>query len=304
MQNSMTRLSRSLSRALAAVVVGRLQKQSPEKMVKTAWPNDHAAALITRATVLPLSTTGAGADITPTLAGSVLIGLAPQSAAARLFALQVLKLDFAGVNQFSIPSPSSAPVPLFVGEGNPMPVGQGNFAPVIVGPVRKMLVGSVVTGELEFAQAETASAIIGRVMSEQAGKSLDAVVFDTNAADSVRPAGLLNGVTPITPTAGGGLNALAQDIGNIAQAVATAGCDPDSLVFVCAAKQAATLRVLASASFTYPILSTPALNAGTVIGIAPAAIATGFDGLPEIELAKGATVHFESTTPQPVPPTR
>lgn len=44
------------------------------------------------------------------------------------------------------------------------------------------------SSELENATLETASAVIGRVLSNAATKSLDAVAFGTAAADSAKPA--------------------------------------------------------------------------------------------------------------------
>jgi hypothetical protein len=98
----------------------------------------------------------------------------------------------------------------FAGEGAPHPVVDGSTNAATVGPVKKILIGAGITEELQNANPETATAIIGRVLSEAAAKSLDAYVFDNVAGDAVRPPGLLNGVTPIAATAGGGTNAMAK----------------------------------------------------------------------------------------------
>ena len=45
--------------------------------------------------------------------------------------------------------------------------------------------------------------------------SLDSVLLDVNPATVIRPAGILNGVAGLTPTAGGGFNALTGDIKQI-----------------------------------------------------------------------------------------
>jgi hypothetical protein len=280
---------------LTAVALGPLLKESPTKIVSRSWPRDAMAETLVRAAT------------TPTTAGSVptggkfafLSGLAPQSAAVRLFAL-CQRVDMAGIYELHVPAATTSPVPVFIGEGLPAPMKEAVIAPTIIGPVRKMLVGTGITSELEFAVPETASVIIGRLLSEQAGKSLDAVLFDNVAADTTRPAGLLNGVTPITATAGGGLVAIATDLANIADAIATAGGNTDTIAFVANPRQAIVLRLLASPSFGYTVIGCAALADGTIIGVAPDAVMSGYDGAPEIDVSKVATAQFENTTPLPI----
>jgi hypothetical protein len=169
-----TARSRSLHRAIAAMALGVLTKQQPIKLIEQVFPSDHLAGAITRAATSPTSTT-TGADLLGGLGASFLSGIAPASAASRLFAL-CTRLNFDGVHQFSIPYPATTPPPVFVGEGLAMPVAQGTIQRVIVGPVRKMLVAIAFAGELESATLEAATAIIGRMLSEQAGRSLDTVL--------------------------------------------------------------------------------------------------------------------------------
>jgi hypothetical protein len=286
---------KSVSRMLTAVALGPLLKESPIKIVSRSWPRDAMAETLVRAAVTP--TTAASV---PTMGKfAFLSGLAPQSAAVRLFA-HCQRVDMAGVYELHVPAATTSPVPVFIGEGAPMPMKEAVIAPTIIGPVKKMMLGTAVTSELEFAVPETASVIIGRGISEQAGKSLDAVLFDSVAADATRPAGLLNGVGAIGATAGGGLAAIATDLANIADAIATAGGNTDGIVFIANPKQAIVLRLLASPSFGYTIIGCAALADGTIIGVAPDAIVSGYDGVPEIDVSKYATAQFENTTPLPI----
>jgi hypothetical protein len=218
--------------------------------------------------------------LSPTVTSSFLAGLAPGSAAVKLFA-RSLQLDFAG-------------------EGAPHPVVDGSTNAATVGPVKKILIGAGITEELQNANPETATAIIGRVLSEAAAKSLDAYVFDNVAGDAVRPPGLLNGVTPIAATAGGGTNAMAKDLANIAGVMSDAGVGAETMVIVANPRQAVTLRLISGPNFAYPIFSTVGLAAGTVVGVEAAAIASGFDGAPEIEIGRGGLLHFADTQPQQI----
>lgn len=188
----------SIHRALAAMALGQLWRERPLDILERSCPNDHAAALITRAASSPTTTT-TGPDLLGQLAGSFLSGLAPQSAAARLFA-QFVQLNFDGVYQFSIPYASTSPAPIFIGEGLPFPVAQGVTNSAIVGPTHKMLLAVGIVNQLEFVTFESATAIIGRLLSEQATKSLDTVLLDGTAASATRSAGLLNGVSTLGAT--------------------------------------------------------------------------------------------------------
>jgi hypothetical protein len=47
----------------------------------------------------------------------------------------------------------------------------------------------------------------------------------------------------------------------------------------------------------YTVVSCSQLADDTIIAIAPEAIATGFSGLPTVDIAKETVMHFEDTTP-------
>ncbi|HEX5845245.1 MAG TPA: hypothetical protein VFY53_02915 [Rhodoplanes sp.] len=71
---------------------------------------------------------------------------------------------------------------------------------------------------------------------------------------------------------------MAEDLGNLAAAIETAGFAADGMVVIAAAKQAAKLRLLAGPAFGNLVLGSAAVTAGTIIGIAPAAVAVGYVG--------------------------
>jgi hypothetical protein len=160
-----------------------------------------------------------------------------------------------------------------------------------------VMILAAVSSELENATPETASAVIGRVLSNAATKSLDAVAFGTAAADSAKPAGLLNGISPLAASTDGGIIAAAADIGAMAGAMAAAGNDPEGMILVAAPQQAVALKLMVGQKFDNQVFGTTALADGTVVGFAPGAVAAAFDGAPQIEASKEAVVHFEDTTP-------
>jgi hypothetical protein len=290
---------RAFHRSLAAHVLGRVHGQSPDMLVRKTWPDDMRTAVLTRAAVSPTDTTS-GAALTATKVSPLLL-VAPASAAARLFE-NCVKLDFTGVHQFNIPHVNTHPVPLWVAEGAVIPFVMPNTGKATVGPTHKLAFGLAVTEELNEATPETATVVLGRLLGESAARALDASVFDAVAADSTRPAGLLNGVTPLTAQTGpGGIDAIAADLATLAGAISDAGMGADNLTIVCNAREATKLRLLRGPVFEFQLLSSPAIAAGTVIALVPTAIASGYEGAPEIETSKHPEVHFEDTSPQPVP---
>jgi hypothetical protein len=282
---------RSLIRAATAVALGAVSRRPAHEILAGAWPHDRDAELVLRAAVTPTTMTSAAAISVDAIA--FLVSMAPQSAAARLFE-RALRINLQGVHATNIARLVNVPAPGFVAEGAPIPVIAGDFDATPVGPVFKMAFIVGLSNELEFSSPENASVVIGRALSDAAMKQLDAVVFDNVAGAGSRPSGLLNGVTPIAATAGGGVNAMAGDLGNLAGALSDAGVDTEAMVIVANARQATKLRLLAGPSFSYPILGTSAVAAGTVIGIAPAGVASGFDGAPRIESSTDTTLHFDS----------
>jgi len=267
--------------------------------VRKAWPDDTRTSVMTRAAVSPSDTTNTAA-LTATRVSPLLL-VAPGSAAARLFE-NCVKLDFTGVLQFFVPHVGTHPIPLWIAEGAPIPFVQPSMGKATVGPVRKLAFGLAVTDELNEATPETAAVVLGRLLAESAAKALDASVFDATAADSTRPAGLLNGVTPLTAATGaGGIDAVATDLASLAGAISDAGMGADNLTIVANAREATKLRLLRGPVFEFQLLSSPAIASGTVIALVPTAIAVGTEGAPEMETSKHPEVHFEDTSPQAVP---
>jgi hypothetical protein len=284
---------RSWSRAIAAQVQAASRRSDPSKIVKAAWPNDDRALEISKGAVTPTTTAGY-----PTFDPVVAYrSLAPSSAALSLFQMgTALSLD--GVTTIHIPSFAAMPVqPIFVEEGKPAPNVQWSLAAnIVLGPVRKILMMSAVTEELQDATPDTASAVIGRMLADIANRGIDTVAFGSAAADTKQPAGLLHAVVPIG-AATAGVDALAQDLGNLTGAIGVAGIDPSGAVFVCGPREATMIKIKASQKFDNPVLTTLGLPAKTVACFAPAGIFSGYQDAPQIETRKSPAVHFEGSTP-------
>jgi hypothetical protein len=191
---------------------------------------------------------------------------------------------------------------VFIAEGAPAPVADLSTSGAILGPACKVLVQAAITGELQSASAETAERIIGMALSYSAAQSLDAAFFSSNAAvPGTSPAGILHGITAIISGAGGtGVNGCATDLSAIAGQIGKGGVSIDDLIFVMTPALATKARVFAGPHFDDKIFSSSYLPDGTVIGIIPGGIASGYQGQVDVETAIAATLHTEDTAPLPI----
>jgi hypothetical protein len=289
---------RAWTRAITARVLALAQRGEPTKILRDAWPDDRRAATILRAVSVPTDTSATA--IAPTIVESFR-SLAPGSAALNLFAQPAaLKVDMTGIAQIKIPHLGSLPPqPIFIAEGAPAPALQLSFAASTLGPVKKILLLAAVSGEIENAVPESASAVIARCLSDATNKSTDVIAFDANAGSATRPPGLLFGAVPIAPAAAG-VDAMCDDLAALVAAIGAAGIDTRDVVFVCSPREATIIKVKASPKFDSLVLPTLGLPAKTVVCIAPMALASGYRDAPEVETSREAAYHFEDTSPLPI----
>jgi hypothetical protein len=283
---------KSLLRAITSLVFARLERASPIKIAERSFPRDPNAAQIVRAISAPADSSGTYPQVTTT---SALPLLAPKSAALKLFQSAML-LDLSGKFSVRVPSIAAHVVPIFVLEGGPMPVAQYSFASTEVGPCKKILIGTAVSSELQAATPGTASSIIGACLARDAEKSLDSVVFGAGAGDAATPPGLLHNVAALpASTDTSTIVAIGHDLGALRQAIANNNIDPSDVIFVTSPKQATTLS---GTLFDYPVLESLSVPVGTIIAIAPDAIAVASDAAPPtVEITTAAVAQFESADP-------
>ena len=122
---------------------------------------------------------------------------------------------------------------------------------------------------------------------------IDGVLLGTAAVSTSAPAGLLNGVTPLTATAGGGVGAVLGDTKKLTAAIAPA-IRP---VLITNATQAATMSILAPNS-AIATITAPYLAADSVIAVDAAAFASAL-GVPDFQTDEDAAIH-EETAPAPL----
>ena len=252
----------------------------------------HAGAdAVLKAAVTPASTTGWGSATAGQRVDAFLGALRPRSAFAQLRD-RGLKVDMAGVGTVSLPrSATSYPLPSWVAEGEPIPAQRGDFGSVTLTP-GKMAALAGLTEELRDLSAESAEAIITELMEDAAARQLDASVFSATAASAVRPAGILNGVTAIVATTGGGVHAMATDIANLVGAI-HAAAGGMNVVLIAAPQQAVAISLLGGSGFSIPVIIGPSLADGTVIAVESSAFASGFSDAPRVDVARDAVIHWD-----------
>jgi Phage capsid family len=273
-------LARAALQSVARAAIHAGRNAGKYHLEKNPWPNDRSLDWLTRAPTSPTKISDAPALMQ--LAVSFLKSLVPVSASAAVLD-QVISLSLDGVSSVSCPG-ITLPAAAWVSEAAPIPVGQGvTSAGVTMSPNKLALIVPLTREMIEGSNAEP---IMRQVLLENVGGSLDLALF-SNAAGvpGLSPPGLLNGVAALTATAAGA-NAMVEDLGNLAQALAPVAGNADVLI-VAAIKQAAVLRM---ALFNPTnIYASNALPAGRVIAIAPAAIVAAI-GAPEVTASIDTTL--------------
>jgi len=270
--------------------------RSAEAVAYDRWGNDgFTAAILTRAASVP-ATVGSSAwagEFSHTVTGDFIASLAPISAAAKLLeAAPRVSLD--GVYQVNFPrrlgaiNPTSVP---WVGEGAPVPVLQFVLSSAVLGPARKLAAIAVMTREL--VESSSGEQVIGTLLRENAAVSLDTTMFSNQAATAAAPAGILNGVAPLTAAPNGDDQAMFTDLSKLAAAISgvTSG-----LAYVAHPDQANAIRLRRGTTWPpeVPVWPTICVPAGTVIALDPMAFASAFGDQPEVTSSKEALLQMES----------
>jgi HK97 family phage prohead protease len=280
-----------------------------------AYNDDTTRAYIewhTKAASAPAMTTVTGwaAELVQTVYAAFMESLFPKSVYPRL-AAKGLDLSFGRAGKISIPTRSLTPTIAgsFVGEGAPIPVRQGAFTAQVLTP-KKMAVITTWTREMDEHSVPAIEGLLRQAIQDDTAIAIDSVLLDTNAATAVRPAGLLNGVTPLTATAGGGFNALVGDIKQLSGALLTATRgnvrSPAWIMNPQQVMSAGLTPAPASGVFPFdtsggnlngwPIIDSGTVPMGTIIAM-DAADFVGAGENPRFEISDQATLHFEDTAP-------
>jgi hypothetical protein len=279
---------RAITRAAIAIAFGGLSRGTlPEQVMRSRWPDDRDAMLVLRAASSPATTVN-----TPALVQTVkafLAALRPVSASIDLLQRGV-GLDFAGAAQITLPS-LSAPVVDFVGEGMPIPAVAGVSS---TGPsLSPHKVGVITSATSEMLRSPQVEELMTMVLIDACGPGIDKVLLSTSAAASDRPAGILAGVTGLTPSTGTGQTAMINDLRQLATAVGSVAGN-GAITLVGSPDVTAALHLWLPRPPEWPVLTSNSLAPKTVIAVAANALASAVEGPPAIEANREA--EFQSDT--------
>jgi hypothetical protein len=279
---------------------GYVSRSTPLRAAEQMFGRDVVTVEILRSATVPAESTTPGwaQEIARVAIYDMVQSITSLSAAAEVIS-RGLKLNMDGIGTIRVPgrilNPAAAGA--WIAEGNPAPARALSFSNAAILQPRRLSV--LYPYSREQAESSNIENIVRQTMSEASGLALDAAMFSANAGDASKPAGLLAGVTPLTPTAGGGTAARDGDLKNLFAALAAQGAGKTAAL-ICAMPQAVTLKASVGPKWDYPILESTVLPAGTVVALEVASFVSGFSAVPTFRVSNVAAYHAEDTSPQQI----
>lgn len=309
-------------RSLVAMVAGHASRKPAQQVLIERYGHDGKTDegtrivfdTLTRAATAPATTTTSGwaSQLVETSIQGFMDLLLPASVYPGLSS-RGLRLSFGRSGVISVPTRASTPTIAgsFVLEGSPIPVRQGAFSATTYTP-KKMAVISTWTREIGEHSTPAIEGLIRNAIQEDTSVALDTVLLDATAASTTRPAGLRNGVTVTTATAGGGFDALVTDMKNLVGALITgSNGNLRRPVWIMNPIQALSISVIQNAGGDfpfaaeinqnrfqgYPVILSSTVTAAMVFLVDGADFVAIEGGAPRFDVSDQATLHMEDTTP-------
>ena len=273
--------------------------------------------LTLKSAVSPAMTTVTGwaAELVQQIVTDIMPTLLPSSVFPSLSAMG-LKLSFGRNGRIIIPTRNVTPTVAgsFVGEGQPIPVRMAGFSSQTLTP-KKMAVISTWTREMDEHSIPAIEGLLRDAIQQDTAISIDTILLDVNPATAIRPAGLRNGVAGLTPTAGGGFNALVGDLKQLTGAILTAtNGNIRNMVWIMNPQQALSIAFIQppvpGGLFPFaaeinagrlngrPVIQSGTVPVGVVICMDAADYVSVSGDAPRFEISDQATLHMEDTNPQ------
>ena len=297
-------------RSAVVNAVAFASNKAPEEVLERLYGNDEATGIIVKAAVAPATTTTSGwaAELVNTAMTEFLETLRPMSVYPELAAAGGGRLSF-GPNQGAIKIPARAPTPSiggsFIGEGAPIPVRRLALTSATLSP-KKLGVITTFTREIARYSTPAIEGILRNEILADTAITLDSILLDNVAGDAIRPAGLLNGVTALTATTGGGQAAILADIRKLRAPFDSANNGTNLVLLMNPAQEVGLaltpaadgqLGWTSSVLSRYKIITSTAIPVGRVIMVNAGDFVTATGDVPEFEMSNEATLHMEDSTP-------
>ena len=281
------------TRAATAIALAAIDTRRPVDIARDLYGADEATLRITRAATDPSSTSGWGQQVLQSTVGDFLSGLAPQSAAARLFA-EALRVELAGTYTVLLPAVSEFPAPVFVSEGGAIAGRAGHFFECHARPGQE---NDDARRHDERAGDAQRRGDRAHRLGRGGGKGFGCGRVLDDGGERAAACGNFGRCDGGHRDGWRQRRAMVSDFKLLTAAVTTGGGGSNIWVFTHPI-QAVSLQLLAAgANFAVPVIPVPSLAAGTVVMLDVNAIASGYSGVPEITASQEAVVHFEETAP-------
>lgn len=301
-------------RSLVAWTSAVGSREPLEKVLRDRYQSDEMTNIVLRAAVNPALTTVAGwaQELVAQANIGFLDRLVPDFIYPRLAGAGVKYTFGPGAGTIKIPTRTTSQTlaGAWVGEGAPKPVKRASFSSITLTPF-KMAVISTFSEEMALYSTPAIEGIIRQGMSDDTGIALDTYLIDAVAASATRPAGLLNGVTPLTATATGTVTEkMIADLKQLVAAIIAAGGGRNIVILLNPAQsmglgfaQTTTGDFLftgtdeAGSKFNVTFITSLTVPAGRVIAVDAADFATATGDTPRFAVSNEATLHMEDTNP-------
>jgi HK97 family phage prohead protease/HK97 family phage major capsid protein len=280
-----------------------------EQVLAERYPDDEHTAVVTRAAIAGATTVTAGwaLELVQTGQAEFVNSLMPNQVFPKLAAMGT-SLTF-GPNSGAIKIPSRAATPSiggsFVAEAAPIPVRRLGTTSITLYP-HKVGGISVFSREIAAYSNPDIESLIRSAIVDDTQINIDALLLDAVAVSTTRPAGLTNGVSTLTATAGGGYAAFLGDLNKLSAPFYTANAGRNLALLMNPAQRNQLMFAPGpagapfgwSTQFTdmFSVITSTSVAAGAVYMI-DAADFVSVTGAPEFDVSEVATIHMEDTTP-------
>lgn len=295
-------------RAALVNAVAMFSGKSVDAVLDERYPGHEATAIVAKAdqTIGTTTVSGWAAELVQTTYASFVDALRGKSIYPELRARGVAQ-SFDAAGTAYIPSLTAGGANgSFFAEGAPIRVGRVTTASTTM-TSRKM--GVIIPFSRELAKRSTPSleSIVRQAIIDDTAAVLDAALLDATAGDSIRPAGLLNGISATATGYGGGdYQAVIGDIAALLAPFDTANAS-DGITLVMHPSQRRKLAMMPGPDGTFGwadrfmsefnVVSSTYATANRLIAIRTADFVTATGDAPQFEMSNTATIHMEDSTP-------
>lgn len=303
-------------RAAAVAAMQRIVQQPMEMVRQKLYGDDEATMWMVRAVTNPAQTTvpGWAQELVIQATAAFLELLVPDTIYPTLRSRGSSFTFGPGAGTIRVPGRTASPqlAGAWVGEGQPIPVRRLGLTSVLLTP-KKLAVISTFTHELADYSTPNIEGVIRDAMNTDTALVIDTYLLDDQAATTIRPAGLRNGVAGLTPSAATEpTQAMIDDIKALVGAIISVNGGRNIVVIMNTLQQMGINFAQTPMGFLFPndseagrrfnvtFASSTAVTPGMVVAVDAGEYATASGDTPDFNVSDQATIHEESDTPLPI----